>query len=346
MHWSKEAVMAEASRYLTRTEWFQSSQWSYRIAKEKGWFSEAAACMPRRRKKETVEPISSDISFLHLTSYLSLRSISFKIKNDICYVPSKKLAFGFDIFTPIKNRSPDFKYESRRRFEHVAKEGSNLFIVPGEMNNSMPVMEHWLEHKLGLAKCIGYARQCSTASIDPLKAADFYACFHLQGSAGGVHFGLIGSETLVACMTFSKSTTGRKGMLDEGNYVLARFALAGHVPGAASRLFKYAVDQTKAKRVVTFSDNTYAIGSVYEKLRFVFDVELEPDYRVWHPYYGIKHKSFWQRRSIPLRLKELGIENNYDPDTDLRTEFDMEHLAGCKHVWDCGKKRWIWTRNQ
>lgn len=46
--WTKEIVIAEASKFTTRQAWIDGSQWSYRLAKREGWFAEAAAHMPRR----------------------------------------------------------------------------------------------------------------------------------------------------------------------------------------------------------------------------------------------------------------------------------------------------------
>jgi hypothetical protein len=46
--WTHEAVLAEARKYMTRQEWIDKSQTSYRIAKRAGWFEEASAHMPKR----------------------------------------------------------------------------------------------------------------------------------------------------------------------------------------------------------------------------------------------------------------------------------------------------------
>jgi hypothetical protein len=148
-------------------------------------------------------------------------------------------------------------------------------------------------------------------------------------------------RNLVACMTFSKSAPDRNRILEDGYFSLSRFAVAGSIPGAASKLYKNSVEVLKAQHIVTYSDNRYASGAVYTSLGFSLDAEIDPDYRVWHTRYGICHKSFWQRRMIQSRLDDLGIKDTFAAD-DPRTEFDMEELCGCRLLWDCGKKRWIW----
>jgi hypothetical protein len=206
------------------------------------------------------------------------------------------------------------------------------------------VIQHWLQHQLGLAPKLCGARECTVQPVRDRAARDFYRSYHLQGpSSSGQHFGLHHGERLVALMTLTRSATDRKTKAAKHTYWLARFALAGPVPGAASRLFKAAVAGLSAEQVITYSDHQYASGNIYEALGFKPVGAVKPDYRVYHPIYGIRHKSFWQRKNIPVRLRELGLEEPFDPASDPRSEFDMAELAGCRHVWDAGKTRWLWT---
>jgi hypothetical protein len=81
---------------------------------------------------------------------------------------------------------------------------------------------------------------------------------------------------------------------------------------------------------------------MYERLGFVLEKELAPDYQVWSPKVGLKPKSKYQRRLIPARLKEHGVDDLFDPKTDPRSESEMTYLMGCGRIYDCGKKRWVW----
>jgi hypothetical protein len=59
--WTKEAVMAEASKFKTKQEWIDKSQMSYRIAKREGWFDEASAHMPKRDARHLIgREVSAD----------------------------------------------------------------------------------------------------------------------------------------------------------------------------------------------------------------------------------------------------------------------------------------------
>lgn len=251
------------------------------------------------------------------------------------------LALALTSKVPIADRLTERCYAAQRMQRACAQQGHKLLFLD-DVPTANPGLEHWLLHKIDGSKPLCGARQCVPGAVDRKVAAAFYAKYHLQGSAVGQHFGLFHGTRLVACATFAKQAPERKKVLAEGSFALTRMAFAGSVPGAASRLFKYAVRELRATAVVTYSDNRYSSGEIYPRLGFSLEAEIEPDYRVWHPKLGLRHKSYWQRRAIPSRLVDLCLPESYDPETDPRTEFDMEELAGCQHVWDCGKKRWRW----
>jgi len=226
----------------------------------------------------------------------------------------------------------------------TTKAGYRLLTVwETDWKDRPETVKHWLWHQLGLQPKLAGARECACERVPEKEARLFYDRYHLQGACvSGKHFGLRHGGQLVALMTFTHSASDRKSKTVAGGYWLTRFALAGHVPGAASRLFAAAVAGLVAQQVTTYSDSTYAHGGVYARLGFQKTADIKPDYRVYHPFYGIQHKSFWQRRNIPDRLAELNVDIVFDPATDPRTEFGMEELLGCRHVWDAGKTRWEW----
>lgn len=278
------------------------------------------------------------------SAWLEARAIRYELHFGIYVIPDKNFAVKFAAQTSsISGKTGDNSRENRNDYFYFQRKGTHLLTLWAcDWQKRRGAILHWLEHKLGLAKRVCSARQCATGPVDARTAAEFYLSYHLQGPVNGKHFGLHFNGAVVACMTLSKVSPERINAMPDGAFSLVRFATSGSVPGAASKLFKYVVTETKATDVVTFSDNSYAVGGVYDRLGFVMEDEIGPDYRVWHPRYGLRHKSFWQRKSIPIRIKDLGLDMAYDPDTDVRTEFEMCRLIGCEHAWDCGKKRWRW----
>lgn len=186
------------------------------------------------------------------------------------------------------------------------------------------------------------ARKCELKKVPHLEARDFYERYHPQGGDGsGEHYGLYWKDKLVACMRFTFGANDR-GSNKARVWTLTRYATRITVAGAASRLFKAFVNECAPKEVKSFSDNRYFEGGMYEQLGFRLEEETGPDYQVWSPKIGLRPKSHYQRRSIPSRLKEHGVADNFDPDADPRSEAEMTFLMGCRRLYDCGKKRWVW----
>jgi hypothetical protein len=188
------------------------------------------------------------------------------------------------------------------------------------------------------------ARKCELKKVDAATAAAFYARYHPQGGAGnGEHYGLFWKGKLVACMRFTFGANDRGAAAAARMWTLTRFATRVTVAGGASRLFKAFVDEHTPAQVKSFSDNRFFEGGMYAQLGFALDAERGADYQVWSPKLGLRPKSHYQRRNIPARLREHGIEDTFDPETDPRTETDMLYLMRCGRLYDCGKKRWLWT---
>jgi hypothetical protein len=262
-------------------------------------------------------------------------------------VPAKRIAVEYngtywhsnDPLFP-KNTLSDFK-----KYTECQKAGYRLFIVWEHDWKAKPgVIKHWLLHKLGRANRICGARQTKVEFPTSLEAKEFYTKFHLQGapSSNVITLGLKFNDQWVAMASFSKSAE-RNMHLPEHEYYFSRLAFAGSVPGAASKIFKALVRHTQATVVHAHSDNSYAEGDVKALLQFRPEGQLDPRYRVWHPKFGIRHRTFWQKKNIQKRLYSLGKDLVFNPLE--QTTFDGHRLCGCRHVWDCGKTKWIWKSN-
>lgn len=189
------------------------------------------------------------------------------------------------------------------------------------------------------------ARKCEVQRVAQADARAFFDRYHVQGGKGsGEHYGLYWHGKLVACMRFALGANdrGAKVRASGRDWVLGRYATRVNVVGGASRLFSAFVAEFRPEKVKSFSDNRFFTGGMYEKLGFVLEEVSDPDYVVWHIKTGILSKSAWQRRNIPARLKEVGSDQQFTPETDPRSERDMTFLAGARVLYDCGKKRWVW----
>lgn len=204
-----------------------------------------------------------------------------------------------------------------------------------------------LRNAVGKAKGRLMARKCELKEVSMQEARVFYERYHPQGGAGnGEHFALFWKNKMVACMRFTLGANDRGIAATTRTWTLTRYATRITVAGAASRLFNAFLVKHRPDTVKSFSDNRFFDGGMYEKLGFSLESENVPDYAVWHQKTGLKPKSHYQRKHIPARLKELGIVDTFDPGTDTRSEAEMTFLMGARRIYDCGKKRWVWTEHK
>ena len=242
------------------------------------------------------------------------------------------------------------KNKRKHEFKHQCAKTDGIRLITVwdyDWQHHKNIVQQHLRHALSLNPDPPInARSCTVALISSADANRLYAGHHLQGPCRGgvIHIGLHHNNRLVAAMSFTQGAT-RRGKTDAGEWELARYATAALVRGGASRLFQHFIRQTGATTVWSFSDRQHFDGSLYPVMGFIRDGELPADYKVVQPSsLTVWHKSQWQRKSIPQRLRELGLLDDFDPATDPRTEQDMQNRAGVLRVWDAGKIRWRWTR--
>lgn len=217
-----------------------------------------------------------------------------------------------------------------------------LTIYDSEWLQRNYAIRRLLRNTLGKSKGKLMARKCELDRPTITEARAFYERYHPQGGDGaGEHYGLYWNGKLVACMRFSFGINDR-GENKNRVWTLSRYATRVTVAGAASRLFKAFVAEHQPTEVKSFSDNRYFEGGMYEQLGFILEKELPPDYQVWSPKFGLRPKTLFQRRNMPQRLEEHGTHEAFDPETDPRSESEMTFLMGCRRLYDCGKKRWVW----
>lgn len=218
-----------------------------------------------------------------------------------------------------------------------------LTVYEQEWLERGPALRRLFRNALGKGKGKLMARKCSLGTPTHQEAKEFYDRYHPQGGEGsGEHFGLYWKGKLVACMRFTFGVNDRGVGAKTRVWTLSRYATRITVAGAASRLFKAFLTEHSPQEVKSFSDNRYFDGGMYEKLGFTLEEETAPDYQVWSPKLGLRPKSHYQRRNLAARLKEHGVDAAFDAETDPRTEAEVTYSMGCRRLYDCGKKRWVW----
>ena len=262
------------------------------------------------------------------------------------YMPDRKLAIEYcgEFWHSSGSIEEETRVSQRHAEKHKACEQLGVRLITlyeSEWLNHNYAIRRLLRNAMGKAKGKLMARKCFLSSVPHADAKRFYDRYHPQGGEGhGDHYGLFWKGKLVACMrfTFGANDRGRS----ERVWTLSRYATRITVAGGASRLFKAFLRDKQPTEVKSFSDNRFFGGEMYKALGFQLEAESAPDYMVWSPRIGLRPKSHYQRRMLPSRLVEHDVHDVFDPKTDPRSEADITYLMGCRRIYDCGKKRWVW----
>lgn len=269
---------------------------------------------------------------------LGLKVEKYKFKNRIggseidIYIPELKIGIEYcglywhneDSLTPREEGYHHYKMVK------ATNDGIRLVTIFGD---------EWLERKdqvknfllsalnKNSVKIMG--RKTSIDIISKDKAHDFLDLNHIQGaSSSKIAFGLHHNEELVGVVTGDKHHRGGS----ETVLVLNRLAFKDgvSVSGGSSKLLKALLDYAKLNNysaIISWSDNRWSVGNVYEKTGFVMEEELKPDYS-----YVFRSNRISKQSCQKKQLVEKGAVGE--------TEKEMAQSLGYARIWDCGKKRW------
>lgn len=266
------------------------------------------------------------------------------------YLPGHKLAVEFcGMYWHSHGDKGDERKNKLRHAEKYAlcaAQGVRLItIYETEWSERPATIKRLLRNAVRATRGRLMARKCVLQKPAAPEARAFYEKYHPQGGTGtGEHYGLYWRGELVACMRFSFGNNDRGAGAANRIWTLGRYATRISVAGAASRLFTAFLREHSPDEVKSFSDNRLFEGSMYTQLGFTLDADVPPDYQVWSKKLGLRPKPHYQRRLLPLRLRDHGVIDAFDPGTDTRTEAEMTYHMGARRIYDCGKKRWVWRR--
>lgn len=169
-----------------------------------------------------------------------------------------------------------------------------------------------------------FASKTKFIEIDKNEGNRFLDDYHLQGkdNHGIKYFGLYYQNELISIMTFKIHHRNNK------DWILSRYCTKNNykIIGGASKLL-YNSSKIINSDIITWSDNRWSDGNVYEKIGCIKDEILKPTY------YWTDHKKRFTKQS---RSKY----NTKQP-KEL-TEKEYNENLGLYRIWDCGKIRWIY----
>ncbi len=250
--------------------------------------------------------------------------------------------FEIDIFSPEHKigieygglwwhceRYKDKKYHKNKK-DKAKEQGVNLITVfEDEWRERSNQIKGYLCSLFGHNTVRIHARKTELKEVQKEKAKEFLETYHIQGSCDFlVAFGLYYESELVGVMTAGKHHRNSS----KNELILNRMVFKNNVTivGGASKLLntlkKYAKSNNYEK-IISWSDNRWSEGNVYQKIGFTKAEELKPDYS-----YIKKEFRFSKQSLTKKRLTKLGATG--------KTEKEMALSLGYRRIWDCGKIRW------
>lgn len=168
-----------------------------------------------------------------------------------------------------------------------------------------------------------YARNTFFKEINKSCARQFINKYHLQPRAKIKHaFGLYYNNELISVMTFASHHRNIHKLIM--NRYCTKYDYT--IIGGASKLIKN-VSKILQEDIITWSDNRWSNGQVYEKSGWKLDGNLPPDYYWVDPNRRKRVPKQMRKKSVTGQPKEL-------------TETEYNESLGWTKIWDCGKIRW------
>lgn len=266
----------------------------------------------------------------------SIRKIIYPKELDI-YIPSKNLAIEFNgLYWHSINSGIEPSYHLDKTTLCGEKGIQLIHIFEDEWILKQDIVKSRLRNLIGSYDKVIYARKCYVKVLRPSEYEEFLIDNHLQGHINSsVSLGLMYDNELVSVMTFGpyRKSMGRDPI--ENEYEMYRFCnkLNYHIPGSASKLFKYFVSNYHPKKVISYADRRWSQGKLYDRLGFKFVKNTQPNY--WYARGISRENRFKYRKSELSKLLE-----NFDPNkTEQQNMIDNGYLI----VYDCGSCLYEWN---
>jgi len=224
------------------------------------------------------------------------------------------------------NRSPKSDHE---KLLELQSQGIRLIqIFEDEWINKQDIVKSRITNILGKTSQKIPARQCCVREISSKEASRFCNSNHVM-SAGrsNVRIGLYHADDLVSVMTFSKNNISRKVTTWELNRYASKINLS--VVGGASKLFCAFLRGYNPDTVVSFSDNRWSDGYLYQQLGFEKINSGAPNYWYTLP-------------NITKRIHRFSLRKTSSDPSNI-TEHELRRQQGYDRIWDSGSSRWQWS---
>ncbi len=247
-------------------------------------------------------------------------------------IPSHKIGIEFNGLYWHSDVYKDNDYHLDKTKLANSKGYQLIHIFEDEWFYKEDIVKSIINNKLNIIDKKIYARNCEIREVNPKDSSKFLEENHIQGKINSlIKLGLYYDNELLSLMTFGKLRKSLGSNSKDGDFEMYRFCnkLNYSVIGGASKLFKHFIKNFHVNKIVSYSDNRYFDGSLYEKLGFIYDGETKPNY--WYTKNIDRHHRFKFR-------KDVLVKEGYDTN---KTEKEIMKSRGYNRIYDCGNKRWV-----
>jgi hypothetical protein len=251
------------------------------------------------------------------------------------FVPSKNMGFEYNglywhsesVFLK-NNKNSKSDYE---KYLYFKNNGIQLIqIYEDEWLDKQHIVKSRIQNILGKTTNKIYARQCQVRLIDSRTASEFFNSTHVMGAGrSNYRLGLFYQDKLISAMSFSKNNLSRKIVGWELNRFSSQCNLS--IVGAASKLFKTFIQDVQPCEVVSYSDNRWSSGNLYQTLGFDFVNSGSPNY-----WYFLPNQS---------RIHRFNLRKTQS-DNPALTELENRLAQGYNRIWDSGSTKWLWKNKK
>ena len=249
------------------------------------------------------------------------------------YIPEKKIGFEFNgLYWHSEKNGKDRKYHLKKTKKAKEKGIRLIHIFEDEWVYKKDIVKSRIKNILNIDFKRIYARKCEIRQIENIN--DFLNENHIQGSINSsIKLGLFFENELVSVMSFGKKRISLGSISNEREFELLRFANKKGISviGGGSKLLKFFERNFNPSEIISYSDNRWNTGNLYEKLGFEKLKDTPPNY-----YYIINKKRvhrFSYRKNV--LFEKL---NEYD---EKLTEYENMLKNGYDRIWDCGSSKWV-----
>lgn len=247
------------------------------------------------------------------------------------YLPNKKIGIEYNGLFWHSSYKIDKNYHLMKYLKSKKNGIKLLQIFEDEWLNKKEIVKSIIKTNFNLFDETIYGRKCFVKEINNEICKNFVDNNHIQGHHNSkIKLGLFYGNKLVSVMTFGslRKSLGMKKI--ENVYEMIRFCNLKNtkIIGAASKLFKYFLKNYSPDKVISFSDNRYFTGNLYETLGFKFISDTKPNY------YYIKDRKRINRFNY---RKDVLVSMGYDIN---KSEKEITEEIGLYRIYDCGNKKW------